>query len=483
LIAVEIDFITGRFHATPWGRHVNEGEPEWPPSPYRLLRGLVDTWLRKRADWKPERVEPILRTLAEAAPEFYLPSARSAHTRSYLSENKPDPTGKQKVFDAFVLPAGPVHVLWADKQLSASQSSDLGELLELMNYLGRSESWVKARLIETPTSIPNCLPSDETSAQQDTILVACPTSVITPMIEKIPSSEVSSVESSPWLDALCWTTDKQSSLGFTLPPVLHMRAYGRPRDCFQGTMKKSQRLRTSQVQTVLYALDSKVPPLLTETLEVAERFRRIVMGCHRKLLDSNFISPNFSGKTADGSPLRGHKHCYFLPLDLNRDGKLDHFAVTCNKAFTQTELAALDRVRQVWQRKNKPEVNCIPIVWADSPAQIECFRPSTIFESSTPYIPTHHHRKGRGNFSAWLVEHLAYDLERLGYPRPLRIDILSELPRKGRPIRWLEFRRNRKGSSPRQAFGFRLEFSEPVVGPIVAGYNAHFGLGLFLPKR
>jgi CRISPR-associated protein Csb2 len=47
MLALAIRFPAGRFHATPWGRHVNEGAAEWPPSPWRLLRALVATWKRK----------------------------------------------------------------------------------------------------------------------------------------------------------------------------------------------------------------------------------------------------------------------------------------------------------------------------------------------------------------------------------------------------------------------------------------------------
>ena len=30
-------------------------------------------------------------------------------------------------------------------------------------------------------------------------------------------------------------------------------------------------------------------------------------------------------------------------------------------------------------------------------------------------------------------------------------------------------------------YGFRVEFPEPVRGPIAVGYGAHFGLGVFAP--
>jgi len=78
VLLIEVSFPTGRFHATPWGRHVNEGVPEWPPTPYRLVRALYDVWKRKRPDWPQSRVAPLLATLAATLPQFYLPPASAS---------------------------------------------------------------------------------------------------------------------------------------------------------------------------------------------------------------------------------------------------------------------------------------------------------------------------------------------------------------------------------------------------------------------
>src|SRR5438093_9632692 len=83
---LELRFPTGRFHATPWGRHVNEGAVEWPPSPWRLLRALIATWHLKN---KSNSVtEPTLRALvaklAGAIPTYQLPRATAGHTRHYM---------------------------------------------------------------------------------------------------------------------------------------------------------------------------------------------------------------------------------------------------------------------------------------------------------------------------------------------------------------------------------------------------------------
>src|ERR1700712_2932420 len=102
-VILKIRFSAGRYHATPWGRHVNEGVPEWPPSPYRFLRALYDVWQRKCFELPAEDVAAVLESMAEVPPHFVLPRASATHTRSYLSSNAQDPTDKSLVFDSFLV--------------------------------------------------------------------------------------------------------------------------------------------------------------------------------------------------------------------------------------------------------------------------------------------------------------------------------------------------------------------------------------------
>ena len=44
MIAIGIRFVAGGYHARPWGVFGRDGIPEWPPSPYRLLRALIAAW-------------------------------------------------------------------------------------------------------------------------------------------------------------------------------------------------------------------------------------------------------------------------------------------------------------------------------------------------------------------------------------------------------------------------------------------------------
>src|SRR5437867_12264651 len=95
---LELSFPAGRYHATPWGRHVNEGAIEWPPSPWRIVRALIATWHLKAR----EIPEPTVRSLVNAlstSPRFHLPRASTSHTRHFMPGKGTD---KPKIFDTFL---------------------------------------------------------------------------------------------------------------------------------------------------------------------------------------------------------------------------------------------------------------------------------------------------------------------------------------------------------------------------------------------
>ncbi len=115
MIGLEVRFLAGRFHGTSWHHAHNEGIPEWPPSPWRVLRALVNAAYAE--ELPPERVEPLLEKL-RGLPRYRLPAASDAHTRHYMPEREGLKETKAKVFDAFVAIAGgaknpePVTIAW-----------------------------------------------------------------------------------------------------------------------------------------------------------------------------------------------------------------------------------------------------------------------------------------------------------------------------------------------------------------------------------
>lgn len=150
---LRITFPWGRFHATPWGRNVNEGAVEWPPSPWRLLRALYATWQARAPHLDEAVVSRLLDKLADP-PTYDVPRHAVAHTRHYLPDgthlrgmpksgtttaNSDDAV--DKALDTFVtMPTDvPLVVEWKC-DLTTEESTALRELAALLPYLGRAES-------------------------------------------------------------------------------------------------------------------------------------------------------------------------------------------------------------------------------------------------------------------------------------------------------------------------------------------------------
>ena len=84
---LRLRFSGRRYHATPWGHHVNEGLVEWPPSPWRLLRALLATGYAKLhwpADGPPPLAHTLIEKLAAEPPRYRLPNAVGTHSRHYM---------------------------------------------------------------------------------------------------------------------------------------------------------------------------------------------------------------------------------------------------------------------------------------------------------------------------------------------------------------------------------------------------------------
>ena len=147
MITISLGFPSGRYHATPWGRHVNEATPEWPPSPWRLLRSLIAVWKRKCPEMDTAIIESVLRQLA-IPPQFSLPPASTGHSRHYMPWFKKGPDDKTLVFDTFVAISkqASIHAIWPQAELDTAQRVVLKILLDNLGFLGRAEAWCEAGL-------------------------------------------------------------------------------------------------------------------------------------------------------------------------------------------------------------------------------------------------------------------------------------------------------------------------------------------------
>ena len=493
MLALELRFLGGRFHATPWGRNVNEGIPEWPPSPFRLARALYDAWKRKRPDWPATRVEPLMRALSGRDVLFHLPPARMSHLRLFYRQGSEVESDKKKVFDAFVVlsPDTPVYIGLPSASLTAGQRANLQELSSLPIYFGRAESLASLQVADRDGPW-NCRPAEaaEPSQSTDVVRVACLCApgrhdavIVSPARSATKKKPAQAGETLAWLEAIAWGSEMTIRHRLSQPPALEWTPYRRPSDALAAVPGPRAPRRTIEADTVILAVDGRVPPRVLESVRVGDEIRRRAMGAHRRIMggDRTKVSPRFSGKDPSGIRLaHGHLHASFLAWDRDADGVVDHVIVTSPGGFDRHELLALHRLAPLDFPSREHPARLIPIAVGRRDA---IFAPSTSFRSTTPFLPTRHHRGKRdGSFGAWLRAEVSRSLRDHHMPEVVSLEPLDHHEIDGgRRLRWLEFRRARRGEPPRLGFGFRIVLRSPVSGPFSIGAGAHFGLGLFVP--
>ncbi len=466
MTTIRFRFLAGRYHATPWGRHVNEGVPEWPPSPYRLLRALYDVWQRKCIDLQAEDVREALEGLAESLPRFQLPAATATHTRSYLSSNAQDLTDKNLVFDSFLVfdRADACYMSWADLELAPRARAALALLLSRLNFLGRSESWVEADLLDVAADGSfNCVAAVVAGSAGEISRVAC----------AMPVSEYKG--RATWMDALTFSTASLLRERASTPPLLRQVAYVRSENAIKADPPYVLHRKQQQVQEVMLGLDSTVLPLVTTTLEVANQIRVRLMGAHKRRMngDESLVSSLFSGKTGDGEKRLDHGHVYILPVG-NSEGRIDRVLIVSPlRPFREDELEAVRGVRRLWQRDGRPDVACV-VTW-QGPRHDGNGQQAAVVASATPFVSPRHWRKGR-DFCQFLVEEVRRECRNHGLQEPLAVEILKRMPGFFHEV---EYRRNRKDDPVRPGYPLRLTFARKMVVPFAIGYGAHFGLGQF----
>jgi CRISPR-associated protein Csb2 len=270
--------------------------------------------------------------------------------------------------------------------------------------------------------------------------------------------------------------------------------------------------------TARFALDAPVLPPITDTLPLAEAVRSALMGSYQRLLHrakygtadapyrERFFSATFGGKDAEGRPLQGHGHAFFLPADDDGDGAIDHVTVVAGRGFTSDELRALDRLRQVHVQGSlialAPGADTLRLLriglGTESDFRSPLFDSAADWVSATPFIVSRY-PKLRGTkrdrpadyatpqqFAAHV---LAQELDRLRDRRPdlpaFELHGLAGIGvRQWRPIQFHRFRRKPGDDGGRRPAGaYRIQFAEPVRGPLCLGHSAHFGQGLFVPEH
>lgn len=542
MLVVEMSFLAGSFHATPWNRHVNEGVVEWPPSPWRILRAFISTWYHKASgDIDEETIRNLIVKLS-ALPKFHLPSATLGHTRHYMPLYRSSLDGKTtKVFDAFVRIEAdkPLYVVWQDVTLTEDEKKALNLLLSRLGYFGRAESWVNAHIADDYSKVTNSVPLGESETPQpgqETIrTLACMSPkaysqwrerILTEHKDRrlaelrarakekdksednitLSKKDSDAIERNLPADlflALHADTGELKSKGWSQPPGSEWVQYTKPESAFD-VMPRARVGKTTgdeEIPTVArYAVASQATPRLTDAISLAERI-------HVSLVSRSKGSSAFTGCDESGKPSQGHTHAYIfcesnLYLGKGRRGEITHVTIYAPTGFGRKERVALDGLTNVWGYGGHDiQLVLLGVGKPEDFAGIEVEKgacpflcKSHVWISRTPFVPTRHAKATRKGIpkldeNGLQVGSPAHDLCRLlelgGFPRPRNVMPVASTNLAGRETRWLEFMRERRNGDGKRStnigYGFLLRFDKAVRGPIAVGYGAHFGLGLFIP--
>jgi CRISPR-associated protein Csb2 len=531
MLVVEFRFPSSRYHATPWDAHVNEGEVEWPPSPWRLLRALVAVWHRKLAETVAlDLFQQLLAKLAAVEPVYEVPSATvGSHTRHYM----PAAAGaRTKIFDAF-LHLGreqSLRVGWP-VSLAPPERQAMSILVESLGYLGRAESWIEGRLVDAAALQPNVQPLDPelgVSEREEIVRLLAPqrgpdyegwrerelerrgqvllrelrdnaAAKGKKLPERLPAAKLRKLETllpTGLQEVLHADTKELRKRGWSLPPGARWVEYVRPLRTPPQVQAGETRDLRARFTVARFALTSSVPPHLTDTLSVADRL-------HTTLVKYSG-SPVFTGQRDGRKREEQHAHAFILPEANGSDGRITHITVCAREGFDLDTLRALERVRWLWGR-DAHDLQLV-LLGVGSPSdfaganrvagQCPLLHTARVWQSRTPFISTSFPkltRRGERKYDAngiWRgsPEHdLRRILNTMGLLERLRgVSVVDSTRAGGQTVRWLQFfldSRAGKGGrrGPSLPTGFRLTFSEPISGPLALGYGAHFGLGLFEP--
>lgn len=478
MLAVRFTFVAGTYHATPWNRSANEGVTEWPPSSWRLLRALIYTWKKKCPDVIDERTARSLISKLAEPPEYSVPPATPSHTRQYMPWDKnwkKSEGSTTLVLDSFLSlsPGDSLVAVWRGVELNGEERSALDELLSRMTYLGRAESWCVAEVVDDEVPEMNCRPS---VSQNDAASDLYPVMLLSPTLP---------LE----LDTLLVETREMRSEGFIQPPGSRWVRYTLEEREAPVT-SAARRGRARPARAAYFELTGTVLPLVTETLAFAERARSALQSCYGRLNDGG-ASELFSGKGADGAPLRGHEHARYLPVDRDGDRRIDHLVIytSSENGFPDLEQEALGSLRYIKGREGHYDIDLALLHLGDEEScRAPVFEESTAWVSSTPFLLVRHPKvRGPANDKRLIdgpTDQVRLELERRGFPPPVKVEELPFRTASGRRVRWMEFdrwRKKRKQPPVSRAFGFRLQFPEPVRGPLTLGFYCHYGMGMFLP--
>ncbi len=542
MFGLAFQFPAGRYHATPWGRNVNEADVAWPPEPWRILRALIACYWRQGDPdrWSEDDLARLIEVLAADLPVFRLPAgAIHAHSRHYMPISKGRSESRTLIFDAFLhLPnKAELQITWPGVTLGGDLQGLAQDLAAAMGYLGRAESWTECRVMSDVDGAPNCGPAANGFAGESfRLLVPRSAHSYRVVREKLIREErdrIRATAKKPFSEAVLRArvmSSFQAGSGVDTLPVrladalavdtvdLQHRKWNRPPAAYEalyacdpatipgvvprsGAGRKTRSARSMQDKPTVarYLLAGRPRPRIEDAVKIGEVMRAAAMskfGWDEDVATGKRVplAPwQVSGRDKHGRPLLHprHHHAFWFPEDADDDGLIDHVTVFVSSGMDGRIRDGFDRITRLWltprgsgdtRDKPKTEEWRLALEGFGQPKDFigasRLLASSRHWQSITPLLASGH-------------------LKNAGYPgEVLRLLLRRGLPTEGvtvgelgeinvggasrRALNFHRFRSHRRELQPDSRGALlAITFPEAIQGPLALGYASHFGLGMF----
>ena len=468
MVGIAIKFDLGRYHANPWGSHVNEAAAEWPPSPWRIIRALYST-SRTHTALADRRtaIDRALQTLIDAPPPLYsLPDVVAAHTRHYMpkaSYSPLRPKDTDKVLDGFLALDREAELrVWWDASLDADAADALDGVARRLGYLGRSESVCSARMVagagpESPSAAP-AASFDAEGDGWDLIDLLCP-------------------RSGRSLEAMAVSVTQLRKSRRLVPDGTEHVIYAVARPKAHAAQAKNN-ADDRRPTLALFRLRGSARPAVTEAVATGQALRSALQHTYGKRTGGD-ASATFSGRQGEAPRDDQHRHAHYLSLSDGSGPRIDRLVVWAPEGFRPAEVAALAGVTYITMHGIPERLpTALAALGAIDDLDLGGFvGRSRTWKSLTPFALVRHPKRRRGETIDAPAEQVRRELDHRGFPEPE--DVVIE------PGQWHRFRSHKAGQSRLQratVLGVRIRFADEVRGPIALGSFSHYGLGLFGPQ-
>lgn len=477
---IAIRFPLGRYHATRWDGGANTSDVEWPPSPWRLLRALLATRHTRWPDLDIGVTERLLGALG--TPSAYLTpvvcAGSSRHYMRLVGHRTDSPGATSQVIDAFLAlgRAERLLVQWS-VDLSPEDRTTLRKLVELVPYLGRSESLCEMALLDEEKTVDQrWWRLGVVGAEVEQVQLLTPTTVSLAVLEQ--------------------TTTAVRKARRTLPPKTATVVFGRSRVGAPPVIATIP-VTPSTVRALRFELAGPVHLRARSAVLAADAMHGVI----GKILTRSGIDPVVTAATMgllpDGTIRRGpHRHLHILTVPTEPNHELgrplpanaptDTIVLWSPEGFrTDVAAAIIDGARSLFVRTHlEDELPTRAIIFAGAGELADVYPsllgPEVKWISWMPYLPVRHRKKSQEDWD-FIVDDVQREASRHGLP-PVFVHPCHE---EGAAGQIAQFRRRRNGQNAplrRRGVYVRLEFTKTVTEPVVLGQLSHFGYGVFVPE-